>query len=224
MENGDRTVALDPIVMRTRLMQFSSATGVDVEVSFYNDPQTGELKRRERVILDEPSNKIDTLLDILDETGSPRDRFGRWLKPVVVFAQSTQLINLASKRLERAGIPHGLVTGQVSTFERQMHVDKFQKGEYQAILCQVQAGGTGITLTAADTLVFIQNTDSSVDRKQAEDRIHRIGSEVHSSVQIIDVRSAGTIEETQEWNLAMKQGRLQELLRDRERLLSLLKS
>jgi SNF2 family DNA or RNA helicase len=223
MENGDHAVAVDPIVMRTRLLQFSSATGADVQVSFAPDPVTGEMKRREKVILDEPSNKIDALMDILDETGSPRTRDGRWLKPVVVFAQSTQLIELASKRLEKAGIPHGLVTGNVSTIERQMHVDAFQEGKYQAILCQVQAGGTGITLTAADTLVFIQNTDSSVDRKQAEDRIHRIGSEVHSSVHIIDIRSIGTIEENQEWNLAMKQGRLQELLRDKDRLLALLK-
>jgi SNF2 family DNA or RNA helicase len=214
LESGDHTVALDPIVQRTRLIQFASATGVDVVRTKYIDPKTGKEKTREKVILDEPSNKIDAVMEILDEAAG---------KPLVVFAVSTQLLNLLSKRMEKAKIPHGLITGQQSLIERNMHMEFFQEGKYPAILCQVQAGGTGITLTAADTVVFMQNTDSSVDRQQAEDRCHRKGSEIHYSINIIDVRSVGSMEAQQEWNLAMKQGRLQELLRDRERLLRLLK-
>ncbi len=214
LENGDRAVALDPIVQRTRLIQFSSATGAEIQVTWRKDPETGEDKRSERVILAEPSNKIDALMEILEEAGG---------KPLVVFAVSTQLINLASKRLEKAKIPHGLITGQQSLVERNMHMELFQAGKYPAILCQVQAGGTGITLTAADTVVFLQNTDSAVDRQQAEDRCHRKGSEIHSSINIIDIRSVGSMEDEQEWNLAMKYGRLQELLRDKDRMLRLLK-
>jgi SNF2 family DNA or RNA helicase len=214
LKNGDRAVALDPIVQRTRLIQFSSATGAEIQVTWRKDPETGENRRSERVILAEPSNKIDALMEILEEAKG---------KPLVVFAVSTQLLNLASARLEKAKIPHGLITGQQSLIERNMHMEIFQAGKYPAILCQVQAGGTGITLTAADTVVFLQNTDSAVDRKQAEDRCHRKGSEIHDSINIIDIRSAGTMEEQQEWNLAMKQGRLQELLRDSERMVRLLK-
>jgi SNF2 family DNA or RNA helicase len=214
LESGDHTVALEPIVVRTRLLQFASATGAEIQVTWRKDPETGEDKRSERVILAEPSNKIDALMEILEDAAG---------KPLVVFAVSTQLINLASKRLEKAKIPHGLITGEQSLIERNMHMEIFQSGKYPVILCQVQAGGTGITLTAADTVVFLQNTDSAVDRQQAEDRCHRKGSEVHDSINIIDIRSAGTMEEQQEWNLAMKQGRLQELLRDKERFLRLLK-
>ncbi len=214
MENGDYALALDPIVQRTRLVQFASATGIEVVRTKYIDPKTGEEKTREKVILAEPSNKIDALMEILEEAAG---------KPLVVFAVSTQLINLASARLEKAKIPHGLITGQQSLIERNMHMELFQAGKYPAILCQVQAGGTGITLTAADTVVFLQNTDSAVDRKQAEDRCHRKGSEIHDSINIIDIRSAGSMEEQQEWNLAMKDGRLQQLLRDKERLIRLLK-
>jgi SNF2 family DNA or RNA helicase len=214
LESGEHTVALEPIVQRTRLIQFASATGADIEVSWRTDPETGEQKRSERVILDEPSNKIDAFMEILEEAGGT---------PLVGFAVSTQLINLLSKRLEKAKIPHGLITGQQSLIERQMHMEFFQEGKYPAILCQVQAGGTGITLTAADTVVFLQNTDSSIDRQQAEDRAHRKGSEIHDSINIIDIRSVGSMEEQQEWNLAMKQGLLQELLRDRDRMLRLLK-
>jgi hypothetical protein len=52
--------------------------------------------------------------------------------------------------------------------------------------------------------------------------VHRIGSEIHDSINIIDIRSVGTVEEAQEWNLAIKQGNLQELLRDKERMLAIL--
>jgi SNF2 family DNA or RNA helicase len=188
---GERVVAVNPLTQLTRLTQFASAYA--------------ELDGDGNVHLTEPSNKIDALMEILDEVAG---------KPIVVFAQSRQLIELASKRLEKDKIPHGMIVGGQTADERQNVIDRFQRGDYQAVLATVQAGGVGITLTRADTLVFLQRSWSMVDNSQAEDRVHRIGSEIHESITILDIVSKDTIEEGQRLALQAKTDRLQEILRD----------
>lgn len=190
---GDRLVAANPLTQLTRLSQFASAYA--------------ELDAEGNVHLTDPSNKIDALLEILEEIGD---------KPCVVFAQSRQLIELASKRLEKEKIPHGMVIGGQTSDERQANIDRFQRGEFRAILATVQAGGVGITLTRADTLVFLQRSWSNIDNHQAEDRVHRIGSEIHESITIVDIISQGTVEEGQRLALQAKEDRLQEIVRDSE--------
>lgn len=192
---GDRVVAVNPLTQLTRLTQFASAYA--------------ELDAESNVHLTDPSNKIDALMEILEEANG---------KPIVVFAQSRQLIELASKRLEKDKIPHGMIVGGQSADERQANIDRFQRGEYRAVLATVQAGGVGITLTKADTLVFLQRSWSMVDNSQAEDRVHRIGSEIHESITIIDIVSQGTIEEGQRMALQAKTDRLQEIVRDADLL------
>lgn len=196
---GGRVVASNPLTQLTRLTQFSSAYA--------------ELNPDGEVKLTEPSNKIDALMDILDETGT---------KPVVVFAQSRQLIELASARLEKNKITHGLITGAQTPDERERYIQQFQRGDLKAMLCTVGAGGVGITLTAADTCVFLQRSWSMVDNAQAEDRTHRIGSEQHESINYIDIISTGTIEEGQRDALAAKVDRLQEFVRDAQFLKKML--
>lgn len=154
----------------------------------------------------EPSSKIDALLDILDEIGD---------RPVAVAAEHRQLINLAATRLAKHNIPHGLITGGQLPFERDATLAKFQEGKLRVLLFTVKAGGTGLTMTAADTLVFLERSWSMIDNKQAEDRVHRIGSERHASIQIIDVVARGTEEENQAAALLVKLLRLEEITRDR---------
>lgn len=85
-------------------------------------------------------------------------------------------------------------------------------------MCTIAAGGIGITLTRAATAIFLQRSWSMVDNSQAEDRVHRIGSEVHDKITIIDVVSTGTVEERQRVVLGNKLERLEEVMRDRETL------
>lgn len=63
------------------------------------------------------------------------------------------------------------------------------------LVANVRSGGTGLNLEAADTAVFISNDWRMEDRAQAEDRVHRIGSEVHQKVTIIDIVTENTVEE-----------------------------
>lgn len=203
---GDRVVAVNPLTQLTRLTQFASAFAEVIAVP-KKDPDTGYEYFDNEIRLSEPSNKLDALEEILEEAGD---------KPIVVFAQSRQLIELASKRLEKNKVPHGMIVGGQSADERQGVIDRFQRGDYRAVLATVQAGGVGITLTRADTLVFLQRSWSMVDNSQAEDRVHRIGSEIHESIEIIDIVSEGTIEEGQRQALQAKTDRLQEIVRDVE--------
>lgn len=196
--DGGVTVAANPLTQLTRMSQFASAHAEVVD---------GEVK------LSMPSNKIEALVDILEEMGD---------EPAVVFAQSRQLIELARVKLEQLKISHTMIVGGQTPDEREASKNDFQNGKVRVILCTIAAGGIGITLTRSGTAIFLQRSWSMVDNSQAEDRVHRIGSEIHDKIQIIDIVSAGTVEERQRVVLGNKLDRLEEIMRDRETLLKVL--
>ncbi len=165
-----------------------------------------EVNEQGEVRLTEPSSKIDALIEIIDELGG---------KQLVVAAESRQLIELACRRLDKHSITWRAVTGGQSEDQRRQAVAEFQDGKARVMLFTIKAGGTGITLTAADTIVFLQRSWSMLENKQAEDRVHRIGSERHENVEIIDLIAPGTVEEAQVVRLWQKSARLEEIVRDR---------
>lgn len=208
---GDILTTPNPLARVTRLLQFASSYAtletVTVKVPNKVDPETGGpvYRQEQRVKLADPSCKLDAFMDDIPDYGTDS---------VVVFAVSRQLIEMLSKRLEKRNIPHGLITGAQNADERQHHMDDFQAGRTKFILCTIAAGGVGITLTAARTAVFLQRSWSMIDNTQAEARIHRIGSEVHESIRMIDYVTAGTLEEVVIQAVEAKSQRLEEILRD----------
>jgi SNF2 family DNA or RNA helicase len=192
-------VAANPLVQLTRLTQFASAYA--------------ELNEQGETKLQMPSNKVDALVEILEELDED---------PVVVFAQSKQLIDLASHKLTALDVQHGLIVGGQTPDEREWQKTEFMEGRTRAILCTIAAGGVGITLTRAGTAVFLQRSWSMVDNSQAEDRVHRIGAEIHDKVNIIDILSSDTLEERQRVVLDGKLDRLEEVMRDRDTLMRVL--
>ena len=188
-------LSANPMVQTGRLIQFASAYG-DLEVL----PDGSD-----RLVLTDPSNKIDAFMADLEDFDG---------QAVVVFAQSKQLINLLSSTLTKKGIRHGLITGDQDTAQRQRTIEDFQDGHFNMVLCTIQAGGVGITLTRASVAVFLQRSWSPIDMQQAEDRIHRIGSEIHESVLIVNYVTPDTVEEAQIWALKHKNDLLQEIVRD----------
>lgn len=205
LENGDLLLASSPLVKATRLIQFSSAFA-ELKVK-QKDDGTSEAHVR----LSDPSCKIDAFIDDLPDFEG---------KSVVVFAQSRQLIELLSDRLnkQKKPVPHGLITGAQNGDERQKHIDDFQEGKTQLILCTIQAGGTGITLTQGSIAVFLQRSWSLIDTTQAEARIHRIGSEIHDSITIMDYVTTGTLEDYQIAAIDAKSDRLESIVRDADLL------
>jgi|TARA_B110000977_G_scaffold29560_1_gene38490 SNF2 family DNA or RNA helicase len=203
---GEVIVATDPLVQTTRLLQFANAYAT-VEVN-----EAGQ----EKVLLSEPSCKVDALMDDMKNGDFGDDS-------VAVCAVSRQLIEILSARMEKEGIKHGLITGAQSETERQQAVDDFQAGKVKWILFTAQAGGVGITLTTARRLVMLQRPWSLVDYKQALDRVHRIGSEIHDSILITDYVTEGSIEERVIDALDVKAENFEEIVKDKEQLKKMLR-
>lgn len=171
------------------------------------DPITMERVEQERVraTLRAPSWKADALVEVLDE------RPGR---QVAVFAPSRQMIDVAAEVVTKAGYRVALIVGGQSAKERTAQVDAFQAGDADVILVTTSAGGVGITLTAASTVVFLQRPWSYVEAAQAEDRCHRIGSEIHDSIEIIDIVARDTVDSRVREVLRGKAESLADLLKD----------
>jgi SNF2 family DNA or RNA helicase len=160
-----------------------------------------------------PSNKIDDLLNFLGETNDQ----------VVVFTVSRKLAELTGEVLaaQKPPISHTFITGRIPEEQRYRNVDEFRAGQHRVCLVVIAAGGEGLDgLQCAQTGVFLQRDYADWRNKQAEGRLLRDGQE--GQVVFVDIRSEGTLEDDQEVILAQKQGRFEELVRDRETLRRLL--
>jgi SNF2 family DNA or RNA helicase len=207
LASGDTLTAPGILTQTIRLLQFASSYATMVV-----DEKTGEM----RAVLDSPSCKVDALMDDIENGDFGDDS-------VAVSAVSKQLINLLSAELTKKRILHGLITGDQDEDERQKAVDDFQSGKIKWILFTAQAGGVGITLTAARRLIMLQRPWSLVDHRQVLDRVHRIGSEIHDSIVSTDYVTEGTIEERVIQVLETKSDNFEQIVRDKDQLMKLLK-
>lgn len=215
LDDGTVLVANGSLPGALRMLQFASAYCEVDQGETPEDPTTWAVK-----LTDNPkSPKIDEMMSIIEDTVTEDERGRIKRKPVVVAAEHRQLIDLASARLTEAGIPFGRVTGAESPDEREANVRAFQAGKLDVMLFTYAAGGVGINLTRADTMIRLQRSWSMVANNQGVDRVHRIGSEAHESITIIDLVTAGTIEEVQIQRLYEKAERMEEIVRDREKLM-----
>lgn len=94
---------------------------------------------------------------------------------VVVFTSFQQVAKLVHQKLSEAGWPGELLTGETPPKKRQGLVDNFQSGLSSVFVSTFGAGGVGLTLTAAHTVVLLDRPWTPGDAHQAEDRVRRIG-------------------------------------------------
>jgi SNF2 family DNA or RNA helicase len=207
LEGGEAITAPSALTQTIRLLQFASS---------YAEIATNEETSEIKAVLADPSCKVDALMDDIKNGDFGNDS-------VAVCAVSRQLIYLLSAALTKEKIEHGLITGAQTEDERQQAVDDFQAGKIKWILFTAQAGGVGITLTAARRLIMLQRPWSLVDHRQALDRVHRIGSEIHDSIIVTDYVTEGTIEERVIQVLETKADNFEQIVRDKDKLLTLLK-
>lgn len=195
-DDAQLLVADDKLARQTRLLQLSSAMC--------------SIDEHGTVQLTEPSSKLDVLDEILEETHP---------KPIVVTAVHRKLLMLATKRLDKAGIPYRLIVGGMSAAQKESSRQDFMRGQARVLLFTMAAGGEGLDMTAADTIVFLQRSWSLIQNLQAEARVHRIGAEAHGSVTMIDVVTPGTREQKLYQTYRAKNARLQEIVRDKATML-----
>jgi len=130
------------------------------------------------------SAKLEALLDMLQQLL----REGR---RVLLFSQFTSMLELIEQELKQLGIGYVKLTGE--TRDRSKPVHSFQSGKVPLFLISLKAGGTGLNLTAADTVIHYDPWWNPAVERQATDRAHRIGQD--KPVFVYKLIASGSVEE-----------------------------
>lgn len=112
-------------------------------------------------------------------------------RTVLVFSQFTEMLQLISAELIKTGIHHIQLTGESKN--RQAIVDEFNTGKVPVFLVSLKAGGVGLNLTKADTVIIYDPWWNPAAEQQAIDRAHRIGQT--QPVSVIRLIAENTVEE-----------------------------
>jgi len=148
---GEEVSAVNAAAKLNKLLQISGG-------AVYTD--TGE------VLEFDVSNRLNTVLEVIEEASNK----------VLVFVPFTHTIELLRARLEKEGISCGVINGQVSVNKRSELVDRFQANkDPHVLIIQPQAASHGLTLTAADTIIWYAPVTSVETYLQANARINRPG-------------------------------------------------
>jgi SNF2 family DNA or RNA helicase len=111
---------------------------------------------------------------------------------VIVWARYHVQIEDIVAALKEEGVSCVEYHGRVKMIDREAAKISFQEGDASVMVAQQQAGGTGVTWTAADYTLYFSNTFSLRDRLQSEDRNHRIGQT--NNVTYIDLVASDTVD------------------------------
>ncbi|MGY4478697.1 DEAD/DEAH box helicase [Bradyrhizobium sp. USDA 3364] len=131
-----------------------------------------------------PSAKLDRLMEMVEELLSEK-------RKIIVFSQFTSMLALIRKRCDALAIRYSVLTGE--TKDRRSAIEGFQDGDADLFLISLKAGGVGLNLTAADTVIIFDPWWNPAVEEQAIDRAHRIGQD--KAVFVYRLVTAGTIEE-----------------------------
>lgn len=131
------------------------------------------------------SAKLDMSLELVDEVVSSK-------RKVLIFSQFTQMLDIVAAALQDKTIPYVYLSGK--TQKRQRLIDAFTSDSaIPVFLISLKAGGTGLNLTAADTVIIFDPWWNPSVENQAIDRTHRIGQT--KTVNVYRLLTVGTIEE-----------------------------
>jgi SNF2 family DNA or RNA helicase len=130
------------------------------------------------------SAKLERLMAMLEELADS----GR---SALVFSQFTSMLDIIEAECGKSEIPSLKLTG--STRNRQQVISAFQAGEAPVFLISLKAGGVGLNLTRADTVIHYDPWWNPATQDQATDRAHRIGQD--KSVIVYRLVANGTLEE-----------------------------
>ena len=112
---------------------------------------------------------------------------------VIVFSQFTSMLSIIARELKQRNIPLFYLAGSTSAQERKREVKEFNRGEVKVFLISLKAGGTGLNLTGADTVIHFDPWWNPAVEDQATDRAYRIGQK--KKVQVIKYVMKDSIEE-----------------------------
>lgn len=132
------------------------------------------------------SGKMDLLMEILPDIIGAGHR-------VLIFSQFTTMLHLIEEELKKSDFAYFSLEGSTNIENRKDYVRRFNDGERDIFLISLKAGGTGLNLVGADTVIHFDPWWNPAVEEQATDRVYRIGQT--NSVQVIKLITQDTIEE-----------------------------
>lgn len=149
------------------------------------------------------SAKMDRLEEIVEDIVESGEK-------AIIYSQWSEMTNYIRNRLKRFNPAY--ITGEVKAEERMAEVNRLQTDpNCKIIIGTIGAMGTGLTLTAAQTVIFMDEPWNRGIKDQAEDRAHRIGTT--GTVRIVTLITKDTVDEGV-YNLVQKKGRMADLIID----------
>ncbi|WP_462408590.1 DEAD/DEAH box helicase [Neobacillus sp. Marseille-QA0830] len=159
------------------------------------------------------SAKFEQLMRILEESRQTGRR-------VLIFSQFTKMLEIIGRELTMKGQPFFYLDGQTPAEERVQICERFNRGERDLFLISLKAGGTGLNLMGADTVILYDTWWNPAVEEQAADRAHRMGQK--NTVQVIKLVARGTIEEKMNELQEKKRHLVQEVLDSDEKAMAVL--
>ncbi|MFS9374158.1 DEAD/DEAH box helicase [Streptococcus infantis] len=132
------------------------------------------------------SGKLDSLRDLLVQIAEGGHR-------VLIFSQFRGMLDRIEQELPDLGLTSFKITGSTPSQERQEMTKAFNQGERDVFLISLKAGGVGLNLTGADTVILVDLWWNPAVESQAISRAHRMGQE--QAVEVYRLVTRGTIEE-----------------------------
>lgn len=149
------------------------------------------------------SAKMDRMVQLVEEITASGQK-------AIIFSNWESMTSIAKEKLKSYNPAY--ITGATKTSDRMQEVDRFQKDtNCKVIIGTIGAMGTGLTLTAAQNVIFLDSPWNMALKAQAEDRAHRIGTT--GTVNVITLVCKNTIDERIE-DLVEKKGHMAEALVD----------
>ena len=165
--------------------EFMTTPNVMTQLLRMQQVLSGHTKSDSGEMMEIKDNRLSELLDCLEEVEGK----------VIIWSRFRYDVKRIETELVKKYGPRSTVTyfGDTSDEARSMAIENFQNGEARFFVGNPQTGGYGITLTAANTVIYFANSFDLAIRMQSEDRAHRIGQTQH--VTYIDLIAEGTIDE-----------------------------
>ena len=152
-------------------------------------PRTGERLRVEKPLpgYETRSGKLEALGELLEQCREGGHR-------ALIFCQLTSMLDILGHYLDGMGLSYLRLDGETPGMSRQALVERFNKEtNINAFLISTRAGGTGLNLTGADTVIFYDHDWNPANDQQAQDRAYRIGQ--LKTVNVYRLICKGTLEE-----------------------------
>lgn len=136
--------------------------------------------------IDQPSSKLKACMELIKTMQENKQK-------VLLFSSFTSALDLIAEECQKAGITYYMLTGSTNKEDRRELVSRFQKDDTTLFLISLKAGGTGLNLTAAETVIHYDPWWNVSAQNQATDRAYRIGQE--NNVQVYNLVMKDSVEE-----------------------------